>query len=272
MPIAIPPSICPTTPSRKAGRPTSWAATTRRTSNRSRRRVDLDLRHLRAGDVHRVGLAAARSSACRRDVGVEVAVEGVRELGVGPVPGRSRRARRRPSAAPRPGPARRGDPARRSAEPAGRSPYPGPPPGDRPPRSCTALPTKNVTRLPTAGPASGHVAVSPVLDRHPLERHAELLGGDEAHGGRGPLAEVDRPGSQGRSTRPRRVQRGPARASTDRQRRVLAGNRAASPTADAVPDRRHAHPAPQRARRSADSTHRSRASSQCGRTASRVAP
>ena len=70
------------------------------------------------------------------------------------------------------------------------------PPGGSLAASFTALPTKNVTRLPTVGPASGQVAVSPVWTRHALERHAELLGGDQAHGGGGPLAEVDRAGPE----------------------------------------------------------------------------
>jgi len=53
-------------------------------ANRPRLRVDLDLRHLRAGDVHRVGLAQPDADLVRGDVGVEVALERVRELRVGP--------------------------------------------------------------------------------------------------------------------------------------------------------------------------------------------
>ena len=86
------------------------------------------------------------------------------------------------------------------------------------------------------------------VDRHALERHAELLGGDQAHGGGGPLAEVHGPGPQRDRPVRQEIQRGSPRAPPDREGRVLAGNRAAATAADAVPDRGHTHSASPRAR------------------------
>ena len=87
-PIAIPPSIWPTTPSTKTGLPTSWAATTRRTRTAPGPGVDLDLGHLRAADVHRVGLAQPEADVVGWDVGVEEALEGVRRASHRPWLGR----------------------------------------------------------------------------------------------------------------------------------------------------------------------------------------
>ena len=92
--------------------------------------------------------------------------------------------------------------------------------------------------------------MSPVWTAHALERDAELLGGDQAQRGGGPLAEVDRAGPQGDRAVAQEIQRGSPRPSPDRQGGVLAresGRRLPPPMPyqiDATPTPRRRVPGP----------------------------
>ena len=190
------PATWPSTSVGLIARPTSCAATIRRTRDGAELDVDLDQRDLRAEPVRLVRDALA--------VGVEDASSSGRTC---PTP--AARSRAHPPAARAARGSRRTSPSRTRSRP---SPAPGAATSmtavsdasassrmrrrSASPASRAALPETNVWRDADVLPASGVRSVSGAVSASARDRHAERVGGDLRDDGRGALADVGRPREQ----------------------------------------------------------------------------